>query len=346
MRYRFLYGISLIFIFLSLLLSCNGNKKDNKNNSYYMDSGEIFKTSFHIKYEHSQSLKDEIMDELNKFDLSLNPFNNNSIISKINNNENVVVDSFFTEVFTKAIEVSQITDGKFDITASPFVNVWGFGFKNIDTVTPSTIDSLLAFVGYDKISINKDGSIVKTDPRVTLNASAIAKGYACDVIVALLENHNIENYMVEIGGEIAAKGINHKGQCWQIGIDKPIDDASGMKHELQTILSICNKSMATSGNYRNYYVKDGVKYMHTIDPLTGYPVQQDILSATVLADNCMTADAFATAFMVMGKKKSEEIAKQIPGLLYYFIYTDESGAFSVAYSEGFEEFFTDKTDNR
>ncbi len=344
MHYNFIFRISLIFITLSILTSCNPGKKSA--GTYQIDSGEIFKTLFHIKYEHNQSLKDEIMEELNKFDLSLNPFNNNSIISKINNNEYVVVDSFFTEVFNKATEVSRITDGMFDITVSPLINAWGFGFKNINSVTPKMIDSLQTFVGYEKISIKEDGTVSKTDPRVTLNASAIAKGYACDVIVALLKKHKIENYMVEIGGEIVAKGVNDKGDCWQIGIDKPIDDSTGMKHELQTILSICNKSMATSGNYRNYYVKDGVKYMHTIDPRTGYPAQQDILSATVLADDCMTADAFATAFMVMGKKQSEEIAKQIPGLLYYFIYTDENGAFSVAYSEGFEEFFTDKTGNR
>ncbi len=345
MQHNLIYRISIIFIALSVLISCNGNKKESAG-TYQHDSGEIFKTTFHIKYQYSQSLKDEIVEELNKFDLSLNPFNKNSIISKVNNNEDVVVDSFFIAVFNKAMEVSKITNGKFDITASPLINAWGFGFKNIDSVTPQMIDSLRTFVGYEKISIKEDGTVTKTDPRVTLNASAIAKGYACDVIVTLLKKHNIENYMVEIGGEIVANGVNDKGECWHIGVDKPIDDASGMKHELQTILSICNKSMATSGNYRNYYVKDGIKYAHTIDPQTGYPSQQDLLSATVLANDCMTADAYATAFMVVGKQSAEEIAKQIPGLLYYFIYTDESGAVSASYSEGFEEYFANKTDNK
>lgn len=345
MQHNSIYRISIIFIALSALISCNSNKKESAG-TYQHDSGEIFKTSYHIKYQHTKSLKNEIDEELNKFDLSLNPFNKSSIISKVNNNDEVVVDSFFTAVFNKAIEVSRITDGKFDITASPLINAWGFGFKNIDSITPQMIDSLRTFVGYDKISINEDGTVSKTDARVTLNASAIAKGYACDVIATLLEKHNIENYMVEIGGEIVAKGVNDKGDCWQIGVDKPIDDATGMKHELQTILSICNKSMATSGNYRNYYVKDGVKYAHTIDPQTGYPSKQDILSATVLADDCMTADAYATSFMVIGKQRAEEIAKQIPGLLYYFIYTDEKGAVSVAYSDGFEEYFVDKTNNQ
>ncbi len=188
--------------------------------------------------------------------------------------------------------------------------------------------------------MNDKGQITKTDPRVTVNMSAIAKGYACDVIGFLLERYEVENYMVEIGGEITARGVNEKGECWRIGVDKPIDDALGMQHELQTILSLCDKSMATSGNYRNYYVKDGKKYAHTIDPQTGYPSQQDILGATVIADDCMTADAYATAFMAMGMKQSIEVAKELPGVHYYFIYENPDSTFGIEYSDGFEQFFS------
>lgn len=333
----------LLFLTASAFTACNQKKSaDKADYAYYKEQGEIFHTSFHIKYAYSRSLSDEIMAELNKFDLSLNPFNKNSIISKVNNNEPVELDSFFITVFNKSEEVSKMTDGKFDITCSPLINAWGFGFKNMDNVTPQVLDSLEQFVGYEKIKL-ENGKIVKTDPRVQLNTSAIAKGYSCDVIADLLKRHGIENYMVEIGGEVAAKGINDKGEYWHIGVDKPMDDSTAMHRELQTILSINDKCVATSGNYRNYYIKDGKKYAHTIDPTTGYPAEQDILGATVIADDCMTADAYATAFMASGLKKSEEIAKKVPGLLYYFIYTKPDGTTGIAYSEGFEQFFTDKT---
>ena len=264
----------------------------------------------------------------------------NSIITKVNRNEPVKLDSLFINVFRKSMEISEKSGGKFDITVSPLINAWGFGFKNMDSVTPKMIDSLRDFVGYEKIYLDQQGLIIKSDPRITINTSAIAKGYACDVIADLLERHGVENYMVEIGGEITARGVNEKGECWRIGIDKPIDDQLGMQHELQAVLSLCDKSMATSGNYRNFYVKDGKKYAHTIDPQSGYPSQQDILGATVIADDCMTADAFATAFMAMGMERSKEIAKELPGLYYYFIYEKPDSTFGIAYSDGFEQFFT------
>jgi|AGTN01.2.fsa_nt_gi Membrane-associated lipoprotein involved in thiamine biosynthesis len=334
----------LFFIFsaATLIVSCNSDNKKRENYVYYQDQGPIFSTGFHIKYAYDRSLKEEIVAELDKFDLSLNPFRENSIITKVNRNEPVQLDSFFLDVFRKSVEVSKKTHGNFDITVSPLINAWGFGFQNMDSVTPEIIDSLKEFVGYEKISIDSEGNIVKTDPRVEVNTSAIAKGYSCDVIANLLESYGVENYMIEIGGEISAKGVNDKGECWRIGVDKPIDDATGMQHELQTILSLCDKSLATSGNYRNYYIKEGKKYAHTIDPHTGYPSQLDILGATVIADDCMTADAYATAFMVMGMEKSKELAKELPGVHYYFIYENPDSTFGITYSEGFEQFFTDK----
>ncbi len=329
---------SLFLLAVLLITSCSqGVKKENW--VYFQDQGEIFATGYHIKYAHNQSLKEEIEAALHEFDLSLNPFLENSIITKVNRNEPVELDSLFLNVFYRSQEVSSKSGGKFDITVSPLINAWGFGFQNMENVTPEMIDSLKQFVGYEKISINDKGEIIKSDPRVQINTSAIAKGYACDVIADLLERHEIEHYMVEIGGEISARGVNEKGACWRIGIDKPIDDDTGMIHDLQVIVSLCDKSLATSGNYRNYYLKDGKKYAHTIDPHTGYPSQMDILGATVIADDCMTADAYATAFMTMGLEKSKKLASELPDLHYYFIYETEEGKYGVDFSEGFDQFF-------
>lgn len=329
-----------VLSFLALLLtSCNQTARNKE--TYQQHFGEIFHTSYNIKYEYNRSLEDEILKELARFEQSLNPFKENTVITKINNNIPVEPDSMFLDVFNKSMEVSRLTGGKFDITASPLIDAWGFGFKNMDSITPEIIDSLKQFVGYEKIAITPDGQIQKTDSRVQINTSAISKGYSCDVVARLLDSYGIENYMVEIGGEVVAKGVNDKGVCWRIGVDKPIDDSSGIQHELQTILSLCDKALATSGNYRNYYVKKGKKYAHTIDPQTGYPSEQDILGATVIADDCMTADAYATAFMASGLEKSKEIAKNIPGLLYYFIYAKPDGTVDVVYSEGFEQFFAE-----
>ena len=331
-------GKSLFLLTVLFVISCSqGAKKENW--VYFQEQGEIFATGYSIKYAYDRSLKEEIVTALHEFDLSLNPFLENSIITKVNRNEPVELDSLFLNVFYRSQDISAKSEGKFDITVSPLINAWGFGFQNMDSITPELIDSLKQFVGYEKISIDDQGEIIKSDLRVQINTSAIAKGYACDVIADLLERHGIEHYMVEIGGEIAARGVNEKGACWRIGIDKPIDDETGMIHDLQVIVSLCDKSLATSGNYRNYYIKDGKKYAHTIDPHTGYPSQRDILGATVIADDCMTADAYATAFMTMGLEKSKKLASELPDLHYYFIYETEEGKYGVDYSEGFDQFF-------
>ena len=328
----------ILFVFAAILIGCTSNKKQETDElTFHHDSGEIFHTYFHIKYEYNRSVKEEIMEALEKFDQSLNPFRENSIIYKVNNNVPTELDPLFTEVFNKSMEVSRKTDGKFDVTASPFINAWGFGFKDMDNVTPEKIDSMKVFVGYKKIRI-ENGAVVKDDPRVQINTSAIAKGYSCDIVADVLQSFGITNYMVEIGGEITMRGTNEKGDCWRIGIDKPTDDALAMNRELQLILSVCDKAVATSGNYRNFYVKDGVKYSHTIDPQTGYPSEQNILGATIIADDCMTADAYATAFMAMGLKKSIEVAKTIEGIHYYFIYAKPDGEVDVLYSNDFQQF--------
>ena len=324
----------IITLILFFFISCQGNKK-----TYHHEVGEVFTTRFNIRYKYNRSLREEILAEFEKFNNSLNPFRPNSIISKVNRNEPVELDSFFVNVFQKAMQVSAVTGGAFDITVSPLINAWGFGFQNMDNVTPEVIDSLRKFVGFEKIRINAEGSIEKDDPRVQLNMSAIAKGYAADVIANLLRRHGIENFMVEIGGDLVAQGVNANGNCWRIGIESPSHNL--LDRQLQTIVFICNKGMTTSGNYRNFRIIDGRKVGHTIDPRTGFPSEQNILSATVIADTGIVADAYATAFMVLGIEKSRELAKTLPGLYYYFIYAQPDGSFGVVYSDGFEQFFAD-----
>lgn len=313
-----------------------------KQKQYFEESGSVFHTIYHIKYEGSEILTEKIDAEFQKFNLSLNPFNPNSIISKVNRNEAVEADDWFIEVFNKAKEVSDHSEGIFDITCAPLVNLWGFGFRKMDSVTPQMIDSIKQFVGYQKVRL--DGrKVVKDDSRILLNCSAIAKGYASDIIARLLEREGIENYMVEIGGEVTMKGVNQNGKCWRIGINKPEDDSTGVKNDIEEVVQLCKKGgVATSGNYRNYYIKDGKKYAHTIDPRTGYPSEQSILSATIVAEDCITADAYATAFMAMGLEKAREAAKNIPGIEYYVIYSDENGKHQIEYSTGMLQYLPNR----
>lgn len=305
--------------------------RQQRTTPYQKDSGFIFGTIYNITYQNDKNLKKEIEDELHKVDNSLSPFNKQSIISKINRNENVIADEMFTNVFTLAEQISSETDGAFDITVAPLVNAWGFGFENKINPTKETIDSLKQLIGYQRVSLI-DGKIKKEDPRIMLDCSAIAKGYASDVIADFLRSKGINNFMVEIGGEIVTSGINDKRLPWKIGVTKPIDDSLNTHQELQTVLNVTNKAMATSGNYRNFYYKNGKKYAHTIDPRTGYPVQHSILSATVLANNCATADAYATAFMVMGIDKAKKILANHNEIMAYFIYSDTQGNNAVWYS--------------
>lgn len=311
-----------------LFTGCKNQKQ------YFEESGFVFHTLYHIKYESDKALTEKIDNELQKFNLSLNPFNPNSTIAKVNRNEPVEVDEWFKEVFNKSMEVSKNSDGVFDITCAPLVNLWGFGFSKKDSITPEMIDSLKTFVGYQKVRL-EGNKVIKDDPRLLLNCSAIAKGYSSDIIARLLEREGVENYMVEIGGEVTMKGVNPKGECWRIGINKPEDDSTGIRNEIEEVVQLCKKGgVATSGNYRNYYVKDGKKYAHTIDPRTGYPAEQSILSATIVANDCMTADAYATAFMAMGLDKARQMAEKLPEIEYYVIYADENGKHQIEYSKG------------
>lgn len=235
-----------------------------KQASYQTDQGIVFGTIYKITYQSEENLKDEIEAELKKVDNSLSPFNKASVITHINENTDLTADSLFTEVFLLAKQISQETHGAFDITVAPLVNAWGFGFKNAAQVDSIMIDSLHQFVGIDKVELI-DGKVVKKDPRLMLDCSAIAKGYGVDCVARLLDSKGIRNYMIDIGGELVMKGENPKMETWSIGVNKPIDDSLSVNQEIQAVLKLTNVGLATSGNYRNFYYKGGKKYAHTID---------------------------------------------------------------------------------
>lgn len=318
--------------------------RNQRDIPYQTDEGFVFGTNYKITYQHSENLRKEIETQMKKVDAALSMFNEQSVISQVNQGRYVVeeneIGKMFLDVFKNAMQISKETDGAFDITVAPLVNAWGFGFKSGSMPTDAQVDSIRKFVGYDKIQyVNEGGKqgIKKSDPRVMLDCSAIAKGYGCDVVAAFLEKEGITNYMVMIGGEVVTKGINPSRLPWRIGVTKPEDDTLGLRPENQTILNVTDKAMATSGNYRNFYYKGGKKYAHTIDPASGRPVQHSLLSATVLADNCATADAYATSFMVMGIERAKEVLKRHPELMVYFIYTDEKGELAVWFSPSLQE---------
>ena len=338
---------SLIFPILVVALlcgiaTCRFSAPQDIETGYRRLEGMVFGTFYHITYDDTTDYHSEIRATLKAFDASLSMFNPQSIISRFNQNDSTcVADEYFTTCFLKGQEVSKRTSGAFDMTIAPLVNLWGFGFKNSDNVTRAAVDSIRRFVGYRLVQLTDSGTLKKRDPRVILDASSIAKGYACDIIAQLLQSHGVKNYMVEIGGEIALQGYNPKGLPWAVGINRPTEESEEATPTIDNVLYLTSGGMATSGNYRRFYYKDGKRYAHTIDPKSGYPVQQDILSSTVIAEDCMTADAYATAFMVLGKERSLQILEADTTLMAYFIVESEEGdssPYSIVYSPALEKF--------
>lgn len=306
--------------------------RQNSAMPYQINQGMVFGTFYKITYQHDKNLQKEIEAQLKSVNDALSMFDKKSIITAVNNNEPVKLNDMFVNVFKLAQSISEDTDGAFDITVAPLVNAWGFGYKSGALPSQQDIDSIRAFVGNQKVKLS-GMRIQKEDARLTLDCSAIAKGYGTDVVARYFLREGIKNFMVEIGGEIVTHGVNPKRQQWSIGIEKPVEDSLAMKSELQTVLKVDDIAMATSGNYRNFYYKDGKKYAHTIDPKTGFPVQHNILSATVLAKQCAVADAYATAFMVMGLEKSKEVLARHKDLKAYLIY-DDNGKYGIWKSPG------------
>ena len=307
-----------------------------KQPPFRTNEGMVFGTIYKITYQHNDDLQNEIKAAMMEVDNSLSPYNPNSIITRINHNEDTVLNEHFLHVFNLAQQISTETEGAFDITVAPLVNAWGFGFKHSIDIDPNVIDSLRQFVGYQKIKL-EDGKIVKEDARTMLDCSAIAKGYGVDRVARLLDQKGVQHYMVDIGGEVVLKGKNPRMKTWRIGINKPVEDSLSVNQELQTILEVSGVGMATSGNYRKFYYKDGKRYAHTIDPRIGTPVQHNILSATVIAKDCTTADAYATAFMVMGLEEAKAFCEAHPELHAYFICDGEGDSYEIFATPGMEK---------
>lgn len=326
-------SFTLIVAFVLILISCNNTKL-----KYFANSGEAHGTFYNIQYQYTSDIQDGIEAQTRIVDTSLSTYIPTSIISQINQDkENVVLDSLFIRVFNCGKTVYNKTNGAFDMTVTPIVNAWGFGFTDSTHVDSTIIDSLLQYVGFNMINIEKK-YIVKTKKGIMLDGSAIAKGFSIDYVAEYLESLGIKNYLVEIGGEVRTKGVNKHNKVWTVGIDQPIFDESASNRELQEIVSLKNASIATSGNYRQFYIRNNVMYSHTINPKTGYPVKHSILSASVIAPNCMTADAYATAFMVLGVEKAMEIANANSELETYLIFQNTDKSISIQMTKGFEKY--------
>lgn len=320
-------SIHLLLFVLCLCAGCN-------RPVYQYLEGPIFGTFYHITYESEKTLDEGIVAEMRRVNASLSMFDTASMLSRLNRGESDRVDSLFVTLFQSAGEVYRETDGAFDITVAPLVNAWGFGYKNDKLPDSEKVETLMRRVGMDKLRLDGD-RLQKNVEGVEIDAGAIAKGMGVDRVADYLETQGVSHYMVEIGGEIRAKGKSPKQRSWRVGVDKPKDEPDMFQRDVQLIIGIENGALATSGNYRNFYIRDGKKYAHTIDPRTGYPVQLDMLSATVYTDRCMYADAYATAFMVLGFEKSRGIAERL-GLQVCFIY-EENGSCKTWMTEGFKK---------
>lgn len=339
----------LLYSLLGLIFVCTAyffaQRKENaavSNRPYIHNEGKTQGTYYSATYLQPDGidLQSKIEEKLRQFDFSLSTYNPSSIISQINRNvDSIRTDDFFDEMYGMAREVSEKTNGAFDITVGPLVHAWGFGSGNQKRDKDPNISQILPNIGYKKIKL-ENKKIIKENPSIQLDASALAQGLSTDVIARLLEENGCKEYMIEIGGEVFCKGLNPKGEKWRIGIDKPIDGPSNTSQEFQTIVSISGVAINTSGNYRQFYYRDGKKYTHEIDPRSGYPVQHNLLSATVVAPNCMQADAYATAFMVLGVDSALKICNTIPDMDCYLIYTDKNNKSQVVYTDGFKKYLT------
>jgi thiamine biosynthesis lipoprotein len=305
-------------------------------------SGEAQGTYYSVTYYSSsgQNYQQDIDSILNAFDQSVSVYKDSSIISRINNNDTTVIaDNIFVDIFNHAKEVSDKTGGAFDMTIGPLVNAWGFGTSPILKNDSASIDSLRTLVNYKTVRLSGQ-KVQKDNPGIRLDFNAIAQGYSVDIISRFLDEKGISAYLVDIGGEVYAKGHKPSGQRWRVGIEKPAQDMDASQ-QVKVIVELENEALSTSGNYRKYYEKNGIRYSHTIDPSTGYPVTHTLLSVSVKAKNCWTADAYATAFMVMGLEKSKKFLEQEKDLDAYFIFSDQGGNMKSFATEGIEKLIVD-----
>lgn len=318
------------------LVSCSSKTNIEEINKVGYTQG----TTFNIKYlsQPSSNFKKQIDSLFLLIDNSLSTYISTSLISEVNHSDSfVMVDFHFKKVLVKALDLSKESKGLFDVSIGPLAELWGFGLAKRGRVDTAQVDSLRKFVGYQNIMVKGDSVYLPKGMRIDFNA--IAQGYTVDLIAEFLLSQKIENYMVEVGGEVRAKGKNSKGQIWRIGIDKPEEDLDP-KNRFQTIVNLENASLATSGNYRKFWVdeKTGLKYSHTLNPKTGFPAKNQLLSVSIIAPTAMEADGYSTMCMVMGLKKSINLIESKESIQGYFIYTNEDEELEVYTSKGFEKF--------
>ena len=281
----------------------------------------------------NRNFQREIDSIFHAVDMSVNLWVDSSVISKVNRNEEVVLDDIFVDNFNIAQEAALLSDGYFDPTISPIVAAWGFSYKNGDSITPQLIDSLKQLVDYRKVRI-ENGKVIKTNPDIRLDFNAIAQGYTSDLIAAFLDSKGIKNYLVDTGGEIMARGNKPDGKPWIVGIEKPAKNWDS-EQVIQTRITLRDKGLVTSGSTRKYVERNGKRYSHCIDPKTGYPVEHNVLSATVMAESSVWADALASICMVMGMEKSLPLIESMDGVEAYYIFVNEKGELETFATEGF-----------
>ena len=284
--------------------------------------------------EQGRDFQHEIDSIFHAVDLSVNLWVDSSVISKVNRNEDVVLDDIFIDNFNIAQHAAELSGGYFDPTISPIVAAWGFSYKHGDSITPQLIDSLRQLVDYHKVRI-EDGQVVKDDPAITLDFNAVAQGYTSDMIAAFLDSKGIKNYLVDTGGEIMAKGGKPNGKSWIVGIEKPADNWDS-EQVVQTRIALRDKGLVTSGSTRKYVERDGKRYSHCIDPKTGCPVEHQVLSVTVMAANSVWADALASIGMVMGLERSLSLFKDMEGVEAYYIFINGQGELETFATDGFK----------
>ena len=318
----------LLLLFISQVFSFFGQKQ-------VVLEGYAQGTTYHIQYidVKGKNYQKKINQLLINFDKSVSTYQVNSVISKVNNNQKVRLDSYFTTCFVKAKEIYKSTSGAFDPTVAPLVNAWGFGPQKKQEISSHLIDSLLQFVGFDLIELNEN-QIIKKYTRIALDFNAFAQGYSVDVVADFLRKKGVSSFLVEIGGEVYAQGKQLNDENWIIGIEEPIDNQTS-GNPYKAILRLDGKAIATSGNYRRYFIENGVKYVHHIDPKTGYPTKNNLLSASVISTSCLESDATATALLVMGLEKAIEYVNNRKDLEAYLIYTDEKGNYKSYITLGF-----------
>lgn len=332
---------SQLLVFLACIAFVfSGCEKEGLNEQIY--TGNALGTTYQVKYFHPDELKmekslDSIFRVINK---SMSTYQDDSDISRINSGlTGIKVDDNFKEVFKYSEKIYKESDGYFDPTVGNLVNAYGFGpDTNLDSLNVSEIDSLFQYVGFNKLELTEANIIIKQHPGIYIDFNAIAKGFTVDVIARFLDGKNVQDYLIELGGELVAKGINQgRQQPWVVAIDNPLQTEG--ERTLQATLKLENRAMATSGNYRKFRIDSttGERFVHTINPLTGKPEKSNLLSVSVLADNCALADGYATAFMAKGFEKSVEMLKKLKNVDVYFIYTEADKDVDVYASQGFKD---------